>query len=221
MDSILGCRLLSGNPSNINITLSTTEKDGDDLTHCLQPWDLYQQWQSIDPTGNGQAMYNLVSCTYSDWTELYSPYGVFDDFDSEYNSVAWTIGKTIESNIFTPLVNYSAALTFYQRYGYIETSCSEEDLSSETRPTLALYCIPSGNNLNGGCLLQQDATIGILNYTHASLKIPYVNEDDQIGERWTSKFGNGPLLGHSFLSTITGSCNGEGFLGVPALWRMM
>jgi len=108
-------------------------------------------------------------------------------------------------------MNYYLATSFYNSLGFAETNCSNDNaIEAETKPTIALYCLPSNDTSNGSC---QIPTFDMSNYTHAAVK------SSSVPEIWTSKFGYGPLLAHESLDNLTGgsNCSTGPVIGKPIL----
>jgi hypothetical protein len=198
-----------GDPLLVNLTIVNTSRAISDLV---------QFWQKVDPERKGPYMLNLQECMWSGSSQDFDTVcDIIDDFDDTYNSVGWTLGKTLNANLDAPLLSYDSALVFYNNLGYVETDCAEdENRNSSIKPTIALYCIPTNDSeTNGGCKEPDysSASASINNYTHIAIKHP------NYSGKWSSKFADGPLLTHPYLENLTGgsNCSTGPLIGRPVL----
>lgn len=190
----------------VNTTIQAHIGMNQDNTDLLSPQDLLSQWKQLDPEGKGKFMEDLRDCVFEN-EALFNSSLVFDDFDKNYNSVGWSIGRAAGGAFMDePLQSYDDALSYYTMAGYVETSCDE----IVSQPSIALYCLPGANSdSNGGC--KEDT---LLNYTHVAVRM-----SDSTRQRWVSKFDKGPLISHDSLSSISRSdCPiTQFFVGQPVL----
>lgn len=123
---------------------------------------------------------------------------IVDNFDSDYNSIAWSINDSHQWYV-QPLLDYDSANDFYLAFGYTP------QIDCVMAVDLVLYCIQDSS---GAC--QPYTHDGVVyHYTHAA------NGNFPLHEKnWFSKFGMGPLISHD---TITSISKPGGLYGSPAL----